>query len=229
MNEHASQSETEQNKRVHTVEYAGPLTPLPGEIAIKEADRLGWASHSKLSEMAKLGQISRRQPSPHFSYVKLDELKKIFGETPPGVTRRRRTEKTKTPTVPLNITKEERRIIFGEIDSHYLDESRGYAEGWDDEKVAASLKVPVGWVRSVREENFGPEKGDEVSLAVKELQSYVADADVLMIKIRTVWMERDQIIKKMVDDQNRIVNESKKVHAAIDIARSKINRLIKKK
>lgn len=229
MNEHASQSNTEQGKRVHTVEYVGPLFPLPGEISITEADRLGWASHSKLSNLAKLGEISRRRASPHYSYLKLDELKKIFGETPPGVTRRKRIEKVKTPTVPLNITKEERRIIFSEIDGHYLDESRGYAEDWDDEKVAASLKVPVGWVRSVREENFGPEKGDEFSLAVKELQSYVADADVLMIKIRTVWMERDQIIKKMVDDQNRIVNESKKVHAAIEIARSKINRLIKKK
>ena len=228
MNEDIDQSDRQESLRLEYEQYSGPLYALAGEIRVTEADKAGWCGTSKLYGMINRGDIASRRASRYNTYIKIDDLKKIFGETAPGIRRRKRKSQQQKPIVPLNITKEERRIIFGEIDSHYLDESRGYAAEWDDEKVAASLKVPVGWVRSVREENFGPEKGDEVDLAVKELQSHISDADAILGKMRTFWVEKDQIIKKIIESQHHLVGESKKVHAAIETSRAKIHRLTKK-
>jgi hypothetical protein len=228
MNEHVDPSISEQSKKVESVEYVGPIGPLPGEIAIMDAVNAGWASHSHLSDLARRGVLTRRRASRYNSFLKIEDLKKVFGENPPGVKRRKRQFQKKY-VAPLNITKEERRIIFGAIDSHYFDELRGYADGWSDEKVASYLKVPVGWVRSVREENFGPEKGNELELATKELKSYISLGDEILGRMRTFWIEKDQIIKKIIETQDQLVAESRKVHAAMEISRSKICGLTQKK
>jgi hypothetical protein len=229
MNEHVDQSTNQDSKPAETVEYVGPLGPLPGEIKIMDAADAGWASHSHLSDLARRGEIQRRRASRYNSYIKIEELKRFFGETPPGVrSRKRKHEQRQKPVVPLNITKEERRIIFGEIDSHYLDESRGYAEGWNDEKVAASLKVPFGWVRSVREENFGPEKGDEAFALNEELKTAIKQAEEVKKDMKELLNLIDDRLKFFQTYRNDVAIVSNKITHAIGLANGAINRLTKK-
>lgn len=52
--------------------------------------------------------------------------------------------------------REDRRIILAKLQDVYVDEETGYDAGWSDLKVAEDLGVPVAWVESLREENFGP-------------------------------------------------------------------------
>lgn len=52
--------------------------------------------------------------------------------------------------------KADKRLIYLKLNEVYVDEKTGYSDNWDDEKVAADLGVPVGWVASVRDADFGP-------------------------------------------------------------------------
>jgi hypothetical protein len=87
-----------------------------------------------------------------------------------------------TPNV---MTKDDRRVIFAKLQDVYLDEARGYDADWGDQKVADDLKVPVAWVCTIRDENFGPEgvspevhgllkQGQECSLAIRKMEDQIA-------------------------------------------------------
>ena len=228
MNEDIDQSDRQESLRLEYEQYSGPLYALAGEIRVTEADKAGWCGTSKLYGMINRGDIASRRASRYNTYIKIDDLKKIFGETAPGIRRRKRKSQQQKPIVPLNITKEERRIIFGEIDSHYLDESRGYAEGWNDEKVAASLKVPFGWVRGVREENFGPEKGDGVFVATEELKTALSQAEEVKKDMKELLNLIDDRLKFFQTYRNDVAIVSNKITHAIGLANGAINRLTKK-
>jgi hypothetical protein len=58
---------------------------------------------------------------------------------------------------PREMSKEDQRIIFAEINDVYVDEKTGYSSGWNDKKVAEKLGVPLAWVKGVREAHFGKE------------------------------------------------------------------------
>jgi hypothetical protein len=74
---------------------------------------------------------------------------------------------------PREMTREDKRLIFGKIDAVYLDEKRGYENGWSDKRVADDLGVPLAWVRTIRETDFGQEgicsDSREVIAAAKKL------------------------------------------------------------
>ena len=58
---------------------------------------------------------------------------------------------------PREMSREDKRLIWGKIDGVYLDEKRGYEDGWSDLRVATDLGVPLAWVRTIRDTDFGPE------------------------------------------------------------------------
>jgi len=62
---------------------------------------------------------------------------------------------------PPEMTREHRRLIFAKLHDVYIDEQRGYAEGWGDKKIAVDLGVPEAWVANIRAENFGDVKDNE--------------------------------------------------------------------
>lgn len=66
-----------------------------------------------------------------------------------------------TPFVERTMDREEKRILFGELDAAYQDAEHGYKPGHTDKTVADALGVPVVWVRQLREEMFGPAEGDK--------------------------------------------------------------------
>ena len=51
-------------------------------------------------------------------------------------------------------TKEQRRLIFREIDENYS--GKCYVSGVTDKSIGEKLKMPWAWVKEIREENFGP-------------------------------------------------------------------------
>lgn len=125
---------------------------------------------------------------------------------------------------PITVmTKEDRRIIFSEIDSHYLDEMRGYAKDWDDEKVATGLKVPTEWVRSIREDNFGAEKGDQIGVEIEKLKSASAEAEALIKTMRELWDAMDRTLLEYETKQAALSGEATKIHAALADAKGKID------
>lgn len=79
---------------------------------------------------------------------------------------------------PRELSREDRRIIISKLDTIYMDERTGYADGWTDKRVAEDLGVPLAWVASLREENFGPENvNTEARLFVARVEAMVAKID----------------------------------------------------
>lgn len=82
-----------------------------------------------------------------------------------------------TADPPREMTRDERRIIFSKLDEVYLDEKRGYDNGWSDKRVASDLAVPQAWVAKIRDENFGAEKSNEEARELlAQARTFAADA-----------------------------------------------------
>jgi hypothetical protein len=84
-----------------------------------------------------------------------------------------------SPEDKREMTRTDRRLIIAKIEEVYIDEDRGYDAGWDDQKVATELGVPRKWVETLRDENFGPAKSEDVTKMLADfglLQKDVAEA-----------------------------------------------------
>jgi hypothetical protein len=102
------------------------------------------------------------------------------GDICPKCQERKKTAKQETPHVvemkikaepPREMSKEDQRIVFAEINDVYLDEKTGYSSGWNDKKVAEKLGVPLAWVKQVREAHFGKEgETEDLSRELKALR-----------------------------------------------------------
>lgn len=105
---------------------------------------------------------------------------------------------------PKPMSREDRRLIFGKIDDVYLDERRGYEDGWSDKRIADELGCPLAWVKAVRDENFGPEglseasreavaQIKELSASVKRVEGIIADAQKQLSELKAATMRADKI------------------------------------
>lgn len=65
------------------------------------------------------------------------------------------------PDKPVEMGRDDRRIIFAKLDEVYLSADQGYSKGWTDKRIAEDLGVPRAWVEGVREEMFGPARDNE--------------------------------------------------------------------
>lgn len=80
------------------------------------------------------------------------------------------TTAAEAPTEP---SREDKRVIFTKLNEVYQDETTGYTAGWTDKKVAEDLGVPLAWVASIREDNFGPERSnEEIKAALAEVREW---------------------------------------------------------
>ena len=221
---------------------ANPDGPLPGEIRAVEAVRMRWISESSIYRLEAAGKLGVRHGPNRKTYLWLDDLKNIYGE--PGKIRTRRSkieidianrqlnegkiEMNIKAETPPEMTKEDRRIIFSEIDSHYLDETRGYDRDWNDERVAKGLNVPLAWVRGIREDNFGPERGDAITVEVEKLVAAKADIDAAITKMRDLWTEINKSLEAFTIKQNDLSAEAKKAHATAEMMLAKIDSFTRK-
>lgn len=111
------------------------------------------------------------------------------------------SEERETRAEPRLMDRDDRRLIFGELDTLYLDAKQGYKPGASDQIIAESLGVPVLWVRNVREEMFGPADGDKRTKQVQELR---ARLDALNPKIMAV-----------TKDVTALMDEAQAIHLAL--------------
>jgi len=228
----------------------GAAPPHPVEektLTIIEAIRFGWASKPTIYRYIADGRLPCIKEDGKMLRVKESDLESAFKDmrrsAPRPVIHLKTKQSVNEPAPPVNdpkpllnegdapvatipiapMTKEDRRIIFSEIDSHYLDELRGYAKDWDDLKVATGLKVPVEWVRVIREDNFGAEKGDQIGIEIEKLKASSAEAEKLIQTMRTLWEAMDKTLEEFEAKQAALSEEATKVHAAIADARGKID------
>lgn len=114
---------------------------------------------------------------------------------------------------PREMSRDEKRLIFGKLNEVFLDETRGYDAGWSDKRVAEDLGVPRAWVAAVRDENFGPDNSNvearevvaeakalheriaaDVAVFAKEQEAYLAKARAALDQMRA---DADAILKRV--------------------------------
>jgi hypothetical protein len=115
---------------------------------------------------------------------------------------------------PREMSRDDRRVIFAKLDEVYIDENKGYDNGWSDHRVAVDLGVPRAWVASVREEMFGPDKSNaearelvqEARELVATMKAFVAEHHETAVK---AIADRDAFVKKVEEFDRRIDNVEK--------------------
>lgn len=142
--------------------------------------------------------------------IKLGDLKEIVTMAP-----------LKADPPPV-MTKEDRRIIFAGIDEHYVDENTGYKPGWNDQKIATDLNVPLAWVRTIREDNFGPEVGDAINQELKKLQMAVENAVHLELKVLDLLVSTTDKLKVFSKTRDELEAEAKAIRETINKAQERI-------
>ena len=139
-----------------TVEYTGGTSKgggrLPPEAVAKFFRNKGWHVGSNPRKdlcpacaVPTRKVVTKEPPMPHDT--KVVEIKPKLN----GV----------SELPPREMTREDRRIIFAQLEEVYVDEATGYTADWNDEKVSKHLNCPRKWVETIREENFGPAHAPE--------------------------------------------------------------------
>ena len=218
-------------------------TPVEKLYNVKEATEAGFSDMHRIYRAINTNKISFVKNERGAFVIRESELVRVFGplkkpsvnEPAPAVKEAKPilndgvSAMNFDPKLPPEMTKEDRRIIFSEIDSHYLDEMRGYGKDWNDERVAKSLNVPLAWVRIIREDNFGPEQGDQVGVEVEKLKAASVEAEKLIQSMRAVWDAMDKSIMEFEAKQSKLSVEATKIHTAIAEAKAKIDAYTSKK
>ena len=95
---------------------------------------------------------------------------------------------------PRGPTRDEKRIIFQKIDEMYVGETVGYHKDWSDERVAKDLNVPVAWVATIREENFGPNIDEASNQVIQDARALLNDVKMTI----QAWNIRADQIEKAI-------------------------------
>lgn len=105
---------------------------------------------------------------------------------------------------PPEMTREKRRIILMKLEEAYIDEKRGYENGWSDNRVAQDLGVPRSWVTKLRDENFGP------SGASEEMTDFLREAEMFLkgaTEARDTARELQKEVAAMVAHAGNVSNK----------------------
>lgn len=99
---------------------------------------------------------------------------------------------------PVEMSREDGRIIFAKLNDVYIDERVGYGPGWSDKRVAADLSVPLAWVRKVRVEHFGDEGMSETDRATIEAAAAIRqEISAMAARIEAHARDRSDITIKL--------------------------------
>ena len=103
---------------------------------------------------------------------------------------------TQEPEAPKRPTRDEKRIIFQTIDGVYVGEKTGYSEGWNDKRIASDLGVPVIWVSTIREENFGPDIDQAMATLINE-------AKAILIEMKATQLTAEPVLALLKEISER--------------------------
>ena len=79
------------------------------------------------------------------------------------------------------------------------------------------------WVSAIREDNFGPEKGNAIDAEVEALRAASAEAQKLIDTMRAVWKEMDATLATYEERQAELSEEANKISKAIAEAKAAID------
>lgn len=111
---------------------------------------------------------------------------------------------------PRVMSRDERRIIFAEINDVYAGPS-GYEAPWSDTKVAAALDVPVAWVTEVRTEFFGDACSNP---ELEEFRQHASASEKLVATAQELHKEFELTWSKLQAQMDRI-NEHQRAMSAL--------------
>ena len=221
-------------------------TPVEKLYNVKEAHEAGFADLNKIYRLINAQKLECIKNAKGAFMLRESDLIRVFGPLkgqlkptsvvdpapavvdPTPLLNDGVSDMNFDPKVPQEMTKEDRRIIFAEIDMHYLDETRGYEAAYDDKRVAEGLKVPMAWVRTIREDNFGPERGEAINTELENLRSAKEDIDKSIAAMRDLWEEINKTLDAFVVRHNDLSNEAKKSRETATAMMIKIDYLTRK-
>ena len=105
-----------------------------------------------------------------------------------------KTSPTETP--PREMTKDQRRAIWREIDGHYEDQNNRYITGTTDKSIGEKLSLPWAWVAEVREADFGPAGPDP---AVTEIEATLKALTERASKLETDGLAAFEKVEREAD------------------------------
>ena len=111
---------------------------------------------------------------------------------------------------PREMSRDDRRIIFAKLNEVYIDEKSGYDKGWSDKKIGDDLNVPLAWVKTIREENFGPARTEEIDQVIVEARAVSQEIRDLNMKLT----ELINAVKVASDRAARIERAAKDIEGA---------------
>jgi hypothetical protein len=220
-------------------------TPVDKLLTVKEAVEAKWATMDRMYEYIRRGKLKCIKNERGAFVIAESELQRFFNnktsnpapkvnEPAPAVVEPKpllndgASEMNFDPKIPQEMTKEDRRIIFAEIDMHYLDETRGYEAQYDDKRVAEGLKVPEAWVRTIREDNFGPERGEAINSEIAKMAAAKEEIEKSITAMRDLWGEINKTLDAFVVRHNDLSNEAKKSREAATALMVKIDFITRK-
>jgi hypothetical protein len=180
---------------------------LPPDMTTKKFSEKGWtvgnnANHDLCPTCTRAKMMARRKPAEEQNVVPIAPAFAAMAAE-----------------APREMTKEDRRIIFGKLNEVYLDETRGYDTGWNDRRIADDLGVPLAWVRDLRDENFGPEgmsEADRAAIAAAEaFQGKLADLAKQAQHIEDLQEKLAKEIDELKAKFGPVARDVKEVHKAV--------------
>ena len=184
-----------------------PSGALPAIMVAKKFIERGWVAGARVrDDRCPACQALVKAPKKKIETAQVIEMTQPQKTLPPEVVSSAPIMTIKRADPPPVMEKEDRRIIFAEIDTNYIDEQKGYAEGWNDARVAKGLNVPLAWVRELRDANFGPEIGTSVLDNVKKIDEAIERGRNFIVRLDQL-LELVEAKREAVD---KIYNEIKK-------------------
>jgi hypothetical protein len=188
----------------------------PPEAIERWAANKGWSlGHNPNQDVCPECMKPKRRP--RLTVVRPDPIIAVVAKE--GAQMNKQLNPSLVDTTERQMSREDRRLIFSKLEEVYLDETRGYASGWGDQKVADHFGVPRAWIVTMRDENFGPARGNE-------------DLAALMPALESARKATAEARELVIDSQQKAAKAVRKADAAssalgkIEVELSRLERRI---
>lgn len=118
-------------------------------------------------------------------------------------------------TGPRTMSRDDRKLIFAEIEGCYDKEAKRYMDGWHDERVAKALgaHVPKAWVTEVREDFFGASGSNQQFDEFAAQIAQVAEAEEKLRKMVAAANAEVESLQKRIEPLTRLARDVQKAIA----------------
>lgn len=134
---------------------------------------------------------------------------------------------TAAEEAPREMSREDKRIVYGKINEVYIDQNKGYQAPWTDQAVAKDLGVPVSWISMVREEMFGAaHDNSEIRDLLDRAKTINQQAAGVLIDAKKLRDEAAELVKRC-NTMNGTLTEIARAVETLNAATARIERAVK--